>query len=547
MTPTTHSQPDEPDRRTADDLSPAAARWALGAVLLLAAALLGKQMAFSRIATADATGFYLPLARAWADGRHEQAQSTVIPPLYPVAVGACSGAFAWADDPYELAGRGLSAISAMALVWIVYALGKQMGSRRAGLVAAGLTAANRAVIRIGVAVGPDMLYAALLAGLALMLLKYRRSGRIGLAAVIGAVGALAGLLRGEGFLLVGFAAIAIATAPFRPGRRWPRERLLPLLAMLAVTAAVWSPRLAYMHRKTGWAILDARLLSLVSPDAAARCLDEQTWAMPRQIVTTPTGARPARSVGQRLGQASESLLDVIGYATWPLIVFWLVAGRRRGAGRAGHLVLLALLLVQLGVLGMVSLGKRYVTIITGPAQVWAGLGAAALVQRLRRRTTDAQAAATVERRALAAFVVLLAALSAVSVFSTNHGTRHAELRDLGRLARDRFGPDCIILAQGPQLPYYADGYQAMAPDPRYSPDLDKQALARMCRKHKIRLIELRPGRPCSKWLLEQITSSQLPSGALVASLSAGKSTTFLIDARELFPPESATTNETPGP
>jgi len=541
MTQTADSLPAAPGAEAADDVSPVFAARALGAIVLLAAALLGKQMVCARIATTDATGYYLPMARAWAEGSAEKAQNPVIPPLYPMVLGACSGALARADDPYELAGRFASAAAALVLVWTVYALGRQMGSRRAGLVAAGLTAANRAVIRIGVAVGPDMIYAALLAGMALMLLKHRSRPRITLAAGAGAAAALAALLRGEGLVLTGAAAVALAVTPIRPGRRWITERLLPLAVMLAVTAAIWSPRLAYMHRKTGWAVLDARLLFLVSPETAVQSLGDETWLLPRQIPAARPVPRPPAPLAQRLGQAAESLLDVIGYAGWALILYWLIAGRRLLPGRGGHLVLLAVLTVQLGVLGLITLGKRYVTIVTGPAQVWAGLGAAALVRHLRRRTTDPQAVATIERRALAAFAGVLAVLSAVSLFSTNHGVRHAELRDLGRLARRRFGPGRVILAQGPQLPYYAEGYQALAPDPRYSPHVDKQALCSLCREHAIALIELRTRRPFSPWLLEQVRSRRLGPGALVAERQAGKYTVYLIDARVLFGAASSAT------
>ena len=558
-----------PDPQTAEpvpnapaDESAARSRWVLGLILLVAAALLGKQMAFARIATADATGYYLPLARAFAAfariatadatgyylplarafaaGDGDEAQNIIIPPLYPMVVGFCSPAFAWADDPCEQAGRAVSAIAALALVVLVYALGAELGSRRVGLVAAALTATNRAVIRIGVAVGPDMFYAALLAGLALLVLKYRARARPALAGAIGAAAALAALVRSEGLLLVGFAGVAIALAPMAGARRRWGRRMLGVALMLAAAAVVWLPRLDYMKRKTGWAVLDIRLVNTL--DRGRFEQDPHVWLMPRQVYTgTAHALKPAKPPGARVGEAVESLADVIGYASWPLIVFWLVAGRRHLAKRPGRVVLAAMLVMELGVLATVVLGKRYVTIVTGPAQVWAALGAVALGECLRRRAAGAQAAAAVSRRLLAGLGVLLVVSAGVSLFSTNHGSRHTERRDLGRLARERLGRGRIILAQGPQLPYYADARFIIATDSRHGGEMDAVALGALCRTHDADLIELGTKSPSSRWLLEQITSARLPAGALVAERSGGEYTTYLIDARKLFGPYSPTT------
>jgi len=534
---------DKPDPQTAEpppdtpvDVSAGRSRRVLGLILLAALALLAKQMAFARVATADATGFYLPLARAFAAGEGDKAQSITIPPLYPTAVGLASRAFAWADDPCEQAGRAVSAAAAMALVALVYALGAELGSRRVGLVAAALTATNRAVIRIGAAVGPDMLYAALLAGLALLVVKYRARVRLAPAGAIGAVAALATLVRGEGFLLVGFACVATASAPMAAvPRRWGR-RVLGVGLMLAVAAVIWLPRLDYMKRKTGWAVLDIRLANVLGRDQVGP--DPRAGLMPMQLATEAVPApKPAKSPGARVGEAVESLADVIGYASWALIVFWLVAGRRYLAKRPGRVLLAGMLAVELGVLATVVLGKRYVTIVTGPAQVWAALGAVALGECLRRRAASDQAATTTSRRLLAGLGVLLVVSAGVSLFSTNHGTRHAERRDLGRLARQRFGPDRIILTQGPQLPYYADARFIIATDPQ----MDAAALGALCRTHDVDLIELGTKDPSSQWLLERVTSSQLPAGALVAEQTSGKYTTYLIDARKLFETGEPTT------
>ena len=230
--------------------------------------------------------------------------------------------------------------------------------------------------------------------------------------------------------------------------------------------------------------------------------------MPRQVaIETPLSPAPVKSLEHRVSEAFESLTDVIGYASWFFIVFWFSMGRRELPKRPGRSLVALLLLMELSILAAVVLGKRYVTIITGPVQVWAALGAVALNERLRRRAANPEVAEIRSRRLLAGLAVLLAVSAGVSLLSRNHGNRHVERRELGRLARERFGPNRTILAQSPQLPYYADARIVFASQWRYRSETDLAALRVQCRRYGIDLIELHVRAQCSPWFLEQILSA----------------------------------------
>lgn len=281
-------------------LSERAARIALALILVATAGLLAKQVAFARVPTDDAAGFYLPLARAAAEGDPARSTSPTIPPLYPLATGLLARALPVdGPDRYALAGRLLSAAAAVGLVACVYALARTVASRRVAVAAGVLVGANPWVARFGAAVGPDMLYALLVTGATLALVRYRRRPGARGAAWAGLLAGLAPLVRSEGVLLVPLAAAAMLIR-----RPRPRARAAGHLALAAcLIAAVWLPRLVDVHARTGYPVLDLRLLrQLPAPPAGPA----ESWFRDVRLIEpdgdTPTdAARPVRFHPDRLG------------------------------------------------------------------------------------------------------------------------------------------------------------------------------------------------------------------------------------------------------
>jgi len=281
-------------------------------VVLLAAGLLAKQIAGAKIATRDATAFYLPLADAAAEGDYAEAQHPIIPPVYPMLVGLTARLCWWADRPTELVGRLGSAVAVLGLTVCVFFLGRSAAHPRVGLVAAALTATNPRIIRLGAAVGPAMLYALLLAVTALLLTGYRPRGRLITAGGIGLLAALAALTRSEGIFLIPL-ALAVMLIVHLAGPR-PRRLGAGLLLATAVMAGVLWPRAAYLHRKTGYPVLDARMLRVLP--LPGRPDDPALWRPPIQVNVVPRPAPTQRDFAGRLEEAKEGLLDVLSRPSW---------------------------------------------------------------------------------------------------------------------------------------------------------------------------------------------------------------------------------------
>ena len=531
--------PAKPDAGRIDwDLSASQARWALAGVLVLAAGLLGRQLATASIASRDATGYYLPLAEAAAAGRWDRATHPAIPPLYPLATGVLSRALGRADDPQELAGRLISAVCALGLVAVVFRLGLAFGNRRVAAAAGLFAAGNLGITHFGAAVGPDVPYALGLAAFCLLAVGWQRDPRWPWAGGLGTLAAVAAMVRSEGVFLVPLAAGVVLLAPRPRGlAAWLRRGGCAVL-LLAVAGAICWPRMAQMHAETGSYALDVRLVRFGRPDA--RPIDPARLAPPRQVGSiAPAPTIHPRPIGERAQEAFESITLIVGYVTCPLIVVWLAAGRGLLPGRKGHWLMLGVLACELAVLAVVGLGKRYVTIVAGPAQVWGALGAVTLAARLAPRLRGRRGPALTPRREMLGLGLLAVALACLSLFSRAEGTRHRELRELGQAALKQFGPGQVLLAQSPEAPYYARGYIVRAAEldddaPRPPAPAARAELLDVCRRFGVRLIVARAGRPGNAWLAGLIDRGRLPRASVAATARDGKAVAYLIDARKLF-------------
>jgi len=140
--------------------------------------------------------------------------------------------------------------------------------------------------------------------------------------------------------------------------------------------------------------------------------------------------------------------------------------------------------------------------------------------------------------------VAMVSLISWSIFGTNVGTRHHDLRQLGEEARQRYGGDRVLLATSPEPAYYARGRLVAVRDVRgRAPGLTAHQLRDLCRRHDVDLIVIRSRERWCPWLLEGIDGGSLPPGSLVATATSGRKggrasrriTSYLIDTAGLFP------------
>lgn len=516
---------------------------AVGMILLLAVqgGLLAKQIAFSRISTGDACGFYLPLAKAYAQGSLAVSQHPMIPPLYPLATGLLSRHCDFAEDPQEFAGQLISAASTLLLTVCVYVLGRTLVSRRVGLASAALTAVNPWMTHFGGSVGPEMPYAVFVAGSAIFLLTYSRRPSLWTAMGAGVTTGLAALTRSEGIFLVPLAAgvmLAVAVAGLVKGRRFRWQAVLVpivhVLVLVGVVAGTWWPRTEYMREKIGYPVLDVRLVQLIPGLPAA---DRQWWQKANQVGQAgPKAPRESRNIDSE----SKSLFMVISPVTWVLAGVWLFGRRRMPRLGIGQLILLAIIVGELVMVAPVKLDRRYVATVAGLAQIWGGLGMVVLAERLR----DVPGRLSEVGRSLGLQVLsmslLLAGLACWSLLSENVGVRHGELRSLGREIRRQGGPGRVILAGTPEPIYYADGKLVrVAESLPAGQAVSREQLLRICQEWSVDYIVVRSRESWCPWLGDEISSGRLPRGrTMVMQDSSGKKsgriTSYLIDARNLF-------------
>lgn len=515
-----------------------AAIW-LAIFLLACAALLYKQIAFSQIATSDACGYYLPLARAYAAGGAWQ--HPMVPPAYPLATGMLAERLAVTDDPHEFAGRIISAASVIGIVVCVYCIGWLLWSRRLGLAAAALTAVNPWIIRIGGNVGPSQMYGLFLCLAILFLVVYCQKPSL-LAAVGAAVfSALAALSRSEGIFMPLLALAVPILCVCRSWRRWLRAAG-HVAVIIVVVLAAWWPRLSFMRAETGMYVLDVRVLQALP--WTRNCVDRAWFKLPDQV-ESDRRERPYRrshTAGEVFQEAAESLVMVIGPVTWVLAGLWIVGRRKVPLRCAGQWIIAAVIVAQLAMVLPVKMDRRYVAAVAGPAQIWGGLGLIVLAERLRNVRSALRKLGESISLQMVGVSVLAAALAAWSLSMTNVGTRHVELRDLGRLIRDseQYGPGRVIMSITPEPVYYAGGKLALPPlTGRPNENFSPAEIRRSCRAKSVSLIVIRSRDRWAGWLLRRIASGELPAGALVAARTGGGRkpvTSYLIDAEKLFAP-----------
>ncbi|MCK4275618.1 MAG: glycosyltransferase family 39 protein [Phycisphaerae bacterium] len=510
--------------------------------LVVAAVLLAKQIAWSKIATRDACGFYLPLANAFAVGHRDAAQHPMVPPLYPFSMGLLARAVGFADDPAELAGQIISAVSVLSLVVCVYFIASMTFSRRTGLAAGALVAVNRWIIRFGGNVGPAMMYSVFVTLVVLGVLRYKTKPSAWVAAFVGVVSAAAALTRSEGVFLAPLAAIVMLAVVLGGKRRQAARVVLHLAIMIVVVGLLWSPRLSYMRAKTGRYVLDVRTTQLLEGQTAKR--NPSWWRPPNEAarIQLRTGRR-ARSYSDVLQEAGETLVMVIGPATWVLAGVWFF--RRKNIPRRGaaQLIIAAVVITEIAIVARVKMDRRYVASVASVAQVWGGLGMVVLSERLRGMRGRLGAFGRSLTQQMVAMGFLIAALACWSVLSSNVGTRHQELRRLGRQIRDLAGAGQVVLGTSTEPAYYADGRSVLIVEPHSeSAGLSPEQLGRICRANAVGFIVIRSDENWCSWLGDLAAGGEAAKGVVLGAGSSGKRArrtgraivSYLIDAEKLI-------------
>lgn len=181
---------------------------------------------------ADGRGYIEPFVDAAYD---IQVPTAAHPPLYPTLLAGLS---LFGGDGL-LAQRALGAFVGGAVIVVIALLGRRLGGKRVGLLAALVAALYPLLIAADGAPMSESLYG-LVVGLSLLVaLKLQQRRSVGRAAALGALIALAALARSEALLLLVLVGLPLALTGGQTGRV---KRGLALLAAAAVVLAPWTIR-----------------------------------------------------------------------------------------------------------------------------------------------------------------------------------------------------------------------------------------------------------------------------------------------------------------
>jgi mannosyltransferase len=339
------------------DRCPYALRVRLGDRRLLGALALAA--ALIRFATIDVQSYWFDEALTaklvgspFGDMLADIPDTELTPPLYYVL------AWPWAHvfGSEEAALRALSALLGIAVVPVAYLVGRELVSRRAGLVVAALVAFNPLLVWYSQEARP---YSLLVLLAALSLLFFARALRRGAQRDLW-LWALASALA---LLTHYFAAFLVVPEGLWLAYRWrPRARALAAGALVAAVGAALIPLAAHERSKIGTGYIEGMSLG------------RRAIGVPEDFLT---------GLVVKFGAGWEHLLAALALVTAAGAV-WLVVRRADGDERRGASVAAALAVVAAGVPALLAVGgadylnTRNVIVACLPALLVlaAGLGAA---------------------------------------------------------------------------------------------------------------------------------------------------------------------------
>jgi 4-amino-4-deoxy-L-arabinose transferase-like glycosyltransferase len=182
-------------------------------------------------------GFIDPFAHLYTHGRVVQ-PSGQHPPLFTLLMAAAELVGLGSDNGMRfvcclVGGVGIAGVAL---------LGREVGGRRVGMVAAGIAALYPVFWLSDSLLMSEVLYLPLVAGTLLLAYRLWRRPSFGRAAALGLVGALAGLTRSEGLLLLGLVAVCVVVLRHGLARV---QRVQLLVVTLLVAGAAIAPWLVY--------------------------------------------------------------------------------------------------------------------------------------------------------------------------------------------------------------------------------------------------------------------------------------------------------------
>lgn len=296
--------------------------------------------------------------RGWRHGL-----DSYYPPLLPALMAAVHAA---AGIDLEMAGKLVSLAAGLLAVGLAGGLATALLGHRAGLATAAVGAVHLHLVRASVAVLPEMLFGALVALWAIVVLVPGGAMRVAAGALVAAI---AGLARVEGLALVPLGVIAA-------GMVAPAGHRVRRVALAAATSiAVVGPWLLLVRAATGeWAI-SGKEMAIV-----ARRWDIEQAGLLEVLLRHP---------GAVLGDYPGHLRRQLGYAASvvliplvPLFALGLALPLPPPARTARRLAMLVLAAFTLAV-ATINPGKRYVIPLLPLVLPWVALGALALADLFR--------------------------------------------------------------------------------------------------------------------------------------------------------------------
>ena len=227
--------------------------------------------------------FYHWQANLIADGRgfldpfqlleHREAASAGHPPLYPLVLSGLSKL----GLTSTLAHRSLGVVLGMVSIVLIALIARRVAGPSAGLAAAVIAAIYPIFIGADADLMSETLYGPLIAGALLAALSLRERPRVRVAAVLGALIALAALTRSEALLFVPFLALPLAWSGGAPGRV---ARLAAVVGACLLVLAPWMIRNATtFDRFVPISTNDATVAAGANCDLAYHGIDLGGWTI----------------------------------------------------------------------------------------------------------------------------------------------------------------------------------------------------------------------------------------------------------------------------
>lgn len=390
------------------------AAWVL-AWTLAALALRGLLIGFTNRIAGDGVGWYVPMARAFFEGRWSEGFDASIPFVYPLCVAGVAKllpAAAWqgplADaGAFELAGQITSALFGAATIPIIYALLRRFvrppWDRAAARIGAAMAAFSPFLARFGAQVLTEATYTfffllALLAGVALL-----RRRAAAWAALFGLAVGVACLNRPEAMGLLVVIGGWYAAPSLRQPRALLRAAATGLVVLLFFLLGLF-PQMAVTHAKSGEWTLSAKGGTIFKKSHLTDALASEKWRYPAPDAKTEGGDSFTflgflrEHPGTLARHYVTELGDFVAHlpaATGGVLGFFLIVGlaarreipRARDEWIAGSLVLAYLLMLSL-----FHFSLRFWAPLVPIGILWASLGFLEVLARARKEPPERWAA-----------------------------------------------------------------------------------------------------------------------------------------------------------